>query len=64
MGVYYTKENLSRIFGLKFINRGWRKKDREYNLLKKEINEVILEYIAKTRENILDKGKKKYDKKE
>ena len=54
MGVYYTKENLSRIFGLKFINRGWRKKDREYNLLKKEINEVLLEYIAKTRENMLD----------
>jgi hypothetical protein len=50
MGMALSIEFLPMVFGVKFLARGWRQKDRDYHSLKTEINEVLQSYINKYRQ--------------
>lgn len=47
MALQSTRDPIIMIFGEKLLKRGWRKVDKDYVTLEKEINTVLKAYIDK-----------------
>ena len=59
MGVVISGEPINLLFGLKLINLGLRKADKEYLSLKRDIENILQSYIDQERKKLKEGGKLK-----